>query len=115
METLSSNAYMQSLPVMTSGKKSFLIFKNHKYRMVPTDTIAFFYIRFHAVIIVCFDRQEYSVSYSMEQKAAGEAGYSCYKKLIVPRKKAASFLGWLAASTITLQEQPAASLFQPNK
>jgi two-component system response regulator LytT len=49
------------------GKKSFLVFKHHKYITVPTENIAFFYVKYEASIIVCFDRQEYTVNYSLEQ------------------------------------------------
>jgi len=48
------------------GKKSFLVFKNNKYVTVPTDTIAFFYVKNEYSIIACFDRQEYFVNYSLE-------------------------------------------------
>jgi len=49
------------------GKKSFLVFKHNKYLTVPTDTIAFFYIKYESTVIICFDRQEYSVNFSLEQ------------------------------------------------
>ena len=49
------------------GKKSFLVFKHHKYITVPTENIAFFYVKYESSIIVCVDRQEYSVNYSLEQ------------------------------------------------
>ena len=48
-------------------KKSFLVFKHHKYITVPTETVAFFYVKYESSIIVCFDRQEYAVNYSLEQ------------------------------------------------
>ena len=48
------------------GKKSFLVFKNNKYLTVPTDSIAFFYVKNEYSIIACFDRQEYFVNYSLE-------------------------------------------------
>jgi DNA-binding LytR/AlgR family response regulator len=47
-------------------KKSFLVFKHNKYLTVRTESIAFFYIRYDATLIVCFDKQEYSVNYSLE-------------------------------------------------
>lgn len=50
-----------------AGKKSFLVFKQNKYITVPTENIAFFYIRYDSPIIVCFDKQEYFVNYSLEQ------------------------------------------------
>jgi len=34
---------------------------------VATETIAFFCIRYTTVIIVCFDRHEYSLSYSLDE------------------------------------------------
>ena len=59
---------METLIAATSqvGKKSFLVFKNNKYFTVPTDTIAFFYVKNEYSIIACFDRQEYFVNYSLE-------------------------------------------------
>lgn len=51
----------------TTGKKSFLIFKNNKYLNVPTENIAYFHVRFESSIITCFDKQEYFVNYSLEQ------------------------------------------------
>jgi DNA-binding LytR/AlgR family response regulator len=53
-------------PVSGIGKKSFLVFRHNKYITVPTDTIAFFYVKYESSIIVCFDQQEYSVNYSLE-------------------------------------------------
>ena len=49
------------------GKKSFLVFRFNKYVTVPTDTIALFRLKYESCIIVCFDRQEYPVNYSLEQ------------------------------------------------
>src|SRR5882724_1021198 len=51
----------------TAGKKSFLVFKNHKYFTVPTENISFFYVKHESSMIVCFDQQEYSVNYSLEE------------------------------------------------
>jgi two-component system, LytTR family, response regulator LytT len=50
-----------------NGKKSFLVFKSNKYFNVLTENIAFFYIRYESAMIMCFDKQEYFVSYSLEQ------------------------------------------------
>ncbi len=52
---------------VTNGKSSFLIFKNNKYIIVRTENIAFFHIRYESSMIVCFDRQEYFVNYSLDQ------------------------------------------------
>ena len=53
--------------VPPSGKTSFLVFKNQKYTTVHTDQIAFFYIRDDATSIMCFNKQEYAVSQSLDQ------------------------------------------------
>ena len=50
-----------------TGKKSFLVFKSNKYVNVPTENIAFFYIKYESPVMMCFDRQEYFVNYSLEQ------------------------------------------------
>ncbi len=51
---------------VASGKTSFLVFKHNKYFIVPTDNIAFFYVKHESSTIVCFDQQEYFVNYSLE-------------------------------------------------
>jgi len=51
----------------TTGKKSFLVSRHNKYVNVLTDNIAFFYIKYDSPIIMCFDKQEYFVNYSLEQ------------------------------------------------
>jgi DNA-binding LytR/AlgR family response regulator len=52
---------------MSSGKKSFLVFKNNKYINVLTQNIALFYVRYESSVIMCFDKQEYFVNPSLEQ------------------------------------------------
>jgi len=54
----------------SSGKTSFLVFKNQKYTTVQTDSIAFFYIRNDATSIMGFDKQEFALSQSLDQVAA---------------------------------------------
>jgi two-component system, LytTR family, response regulator LytT len=49
-----------------TGKKSFLVFKHNKYISVPTESIALFYVKYETSIIVCFDKQEYFVNYSLD-------------------------------------------------
>ncbi|GAA0541917.1 LytR/AlgR family response regulator transcription factor [Chitinophaga japonensis] len=51
----------------SGGKKSFLVFSNNKYLTVPTDNIAYFYIRHEATTIVTFDREEYPIQPSLEE------------------------------------------------
>ncbi|MFC0773439.1 LytR/AlgR family response regulator transcription factor [Terrimonas alba] len=50
-----------------TDKKSFLVYKNNKYINVLTENIAFFYIKYESAAIMCFDRQEYFVNYSLDQ------------------------------------------------
>jgi len=54
-------------PAPLVDKKSFLVYKFNKYLTVPTDTIAFFYLKYESSIIVDFARQEYSINYSLDQ------------------------------------------------
>ncbi|TBO43673.1 LytR/AlgR family response regulator transcription factor [Pedobacter kyonggii] len=53
-----------------AGKESFLVFKNQKYTTVQTENIAFFYIRNDASTIMCFDKQEFALSQSLDQITA---------------------------------------------
>jgi len=50
-----------------AGKKSFLVFKHNKYTTVPTENIAFFYVKNESTTIVSFNQQEYAVNHSLEQ------------------------------------------------
>jgi len=52
---------------ISTGKNNFLVLKNHKYTNVLTESIAFFYIKYESAMIMCFDRQEYFVNYSLDQ------------------------------------------------
>lgn len=52
---------------ISTGKKSFLVFKSNKYVNVLTENIALFYIKYESTMIRCFDKQEYFVNYSLEQ------------------------------------------------
>jgi two-component system, LytTR family, response regulator LytT len=49
------------------GKKSFLVFRNHKYVNVLTENIALFYIKYESPVMMCFDKQEYFMDQSLEQ------------------------------------------------
>ena len=51
----------------STGKKSFLVLKNNKYLTIPTENIAFFYIKYESAVIMCFDKQEYFVNYSLDK------------------------------------------------
>ena len=51
-------------------KTSFLVFRNQKYSTVQVENIAFFYIRYDATVIVCFDKESYSVNKSLDQIAS---------------------------------------------
>jgi DNA-binding LytR/AlgR family response regulator len=50
-----------------TGKRSFLVLNRNKYITVPTETIAFFYVKFEGTLIVTLCGKEYSVNYSLEQ------------------------------------------------
>lgn len=52
---------------LDEGKKSFLVFKNHKYTTIPTDQIAFIYIRYDSATIMTFQAEEYSIDQSLDQ------------------------------------------------
>ena len=54
-------------PFFGIGKKSFLVFNRNRYITVPTESIAFFYIKYEATVMVTFDKHEYTVNYSLEQ------------------------------------------------
>jgi two-component system, LytTR family, response regulator LytT len=54
-------------PFFGIGKKSFLVFHRNRYITVPTESIAFFYIKYEATVLVTFDKHEYTVNYSLEQ------------------------------------------------
>ncbi|MDO9374266.1 MAG: LytTR family DNA-binding domain-containing protein [Ferruginibacter sp.] len=53
--------------ITPTGKQSFLVFKHNKYIPIPTESIAFFYVKYESSIIVTFDRQEYFVNYSLDE------------------------------------------------
>lgn len=52
-----------------AAKTSFLVFRNQKYSTVQVEDIAFFYIRYDATVIMCFDKESYSVNKSLDQIA----------------------------------------------
>ena len=47
-------------------KTSFLVFKQNKYITVPVDNIAFFYVKYESSAILCFDRNEFLINYSLD-------------------------------------------------
>lgn len=49
------------------GKKSFLVFKQQKYMIVPTESIAFFFIRDEVPTIVNFNQEEFSIGQSLDE------------------------------------------------
>ncbi|SDC17341.1 LytR/AlgR family response regulator transcription factor [Pedobacter soli] len=48
------------------SKKSFLVFKHNKYTTVPTEQIAFFYIRNESPTIMTLKEEEYTLNQSMD-------------------------------------------------
>lgn len=53
--------------VASKGKKNFLVFRDNKYVNILTENIAFFYIKYETPVIMCFDKEEYFVDYSLDQ------------------------------------------------
>lgn len=49
-----------------AGKRSFLVFKHNKYSTVPTDDIAYFYVKHESTIIMSLAKQEFSVNYALD-------------------------------------------------
>jgi two-component system response regulator LytT len=52
------------------GKQSFLVTKQHKYLTIPTETIAFFYVRNESATIMTSDGQEYALAQSLDEITA---------------------------------------------
>lgn len=52
---------------LAEGKKSFLVFKNNKYLTIPTEQIAFIYIKFKSPCIKTFEEKEYYLDQSLDQ------------------------------------------------
>lgn len=50
-----------------SGKRSFLVFKNNKYSTIPTENIAYFFIKYDTPTIMTFDKVEYPVAQSLDE------------------------------------------------
>ncbi|WP_276482375.1 LytR/AlgR family response regulator transcription factor [Paraflavitalea pollutisoli] len=65
--------------VTTGNKTSFLVFKHQKYSTVPTEDIAFFYIRNEGVSIMRFDGREYCLSQSLLQVAEAVSSRQFYR------------------------------------
>ncbi|ERR1700722_5600353 len=63
--TLLTRSHEESIP--PDGKKSFLVYKNSKYSIVATDNIAFFFVKYQSSIMMCFDKQEYTLNYSLDR------------------------------------------------
>ena len=64
---ITTSKHFISRTAQGSGKTSFLVYKSNKYQTVPTELIAFFYIKFESTMLVNFAGQEYSLDYSLEQ------------------------------------------------
>lgn len=54
----------------TSGKSSFLVFKQQKYTNVATDNIAYFYVKHEVTHLVCFDKEVFTLNQSLGQVEA---------------------------------------------
>lgn len=52
------------------AKTSFLVFASQKYKTIAVENIAFFFIKHDGTWIMCFDKQQYVLSQSLDQVAA---------------------------------------------
>jgi two-component system response regulator LytT len=50
-----------------SGKSSFMVFERNRYFTVATESIAFIYVKHQCSTLVCFNRQEHFVNYSLDR------------------------------------------------
>lgn len=62
-----------------TGKTSFLVFMQQKYKTVHIDDIAFFYIRHDATWIMCFDKQQYPITQSLDQITQAVSAQQFYR------------------------------------
>jgi len=60
-------------------RRSFLVFKHNKYFTIPVENIAYFYVKYGNSTIVCMDRSEYLVNYSLDQIQALLNGRQFYR------------------------------------
>lgn len=67
MEHIETMEHRHTMEHREASKKSFLVYKLNKYFTIPIEKIAYFYIKYDNPCIVCFDRQEFIVNYSLEQ------------------------------------------------
>lgn len=49
------------------GKSNFLVFKNNKYLTIPTENIAFFFIKNDLPTIMAFDKTMYPITQSLDE------------------------------------------------
>ncbi|BAV07291.1 two component transcriptional regulator, LytTR family [Filimonas lacunae] len=68
-----------SPPAASGGKTSFLIFQQQKYKTVNVKDIAFFYIKHNASWIMCFDKQEYPITQSLDQITSAVSAQQFYR------------------------------------
>jgi len=61
------------------GKKSFLVFNDNKYITVPTDQIAFIYVRHEISTVVTLQQQVYTLSQSLDQVQAQVSAQQFYR------------------------------------
>ncbi|MDI3319459.1 LytR/AlgR family response regulator transcription factor [Pinibacter soli] len=62
-----------------SGKTSFLLFMQQKYKTVHVDDIAYFCIRHDATWIMCFDKQQYPITQSLDQITQAVSAQQFYR------------------------------------
>ena len=65
--TVEQESFTNSGLTNDTGKKSFLVYHHNKYLTISTDKIAFFYIKCDNSLLMCLDRKEYFLNYSLDQ------------------------------------------------
>ncbi|WP_160290232.1 LytR/AlgR family response regulator transcription factor [Flavihumibacter solisilvae] len=68
MESLAKSHYdtYGEHAVQEGSKTSFLVYKNHTYRTIPTESVAYFTLKFGGIVLVAMDGKEYTLNYSLE-------------------------------------------------
>ena len=68
MESLAKSHYdtYGEQAVQEGSKTSFLVYKNHTYRTIPTESVAYFTLKFGGIVLVAMDGKENTLNYSLE-------------------------------------------------
>jgi two-component system, LytTR family, response regulator LytT len=59
--------HRESQSLNRKDKENFLVYKHDKYFVLPTNEIAFFYVKNETTLIACFDKRDYFLKYPLDQ------------------------------------------------